>query len=279
MQLKWMLLLPVVFFWKFIPIILPNHTVQSWQNIQTGLELGLFRGPSAAGEDNFLIYVLKIDPKFFEIDLYCQSEYADKQRSLFQWAEDFNLKAVINGGMFAKNLITSVGYLKSGNHINNPGFHPKYNSILACNPLNQSVPPVAIIDRTCEDFSLFSNKYQSFLQSIRMISCQGKNVWQPQEKGWSIAALGINDSGNLLMIYCSFPLPVHDFIQILLQLPLDIRTTMYLEGGFQAGLHLSGPKNPSYSSAFPYPEMITAPEKNNQFVIPNVIGVREIRQK
>jgi len=279
MKLKWIILLPVLFYWKLFPVILPTHSVEPWQNIQTGLDLRIFTARSAAEEDNSRIYVLKIDPKFFEIDLYCQSEHTGKQRSLFQWAEDFKLKAVINGGMFAKDLITSVGYLKSGDHVNNPGFHPKYNSILACNPLNQSVPPVKIIDRTCEDFALFSNKYQTFLQSIRMINCQRKNVWQPQEKGWSIAALGIDGDGNLLMIYCGSPLPVHDFIKILLQLPLDIRTTMYLEGGIQAGLYLSDHKISSDSSSVGYPEIILAPEKNNQFVIPNVIGVREIRQK
>ena len=279
MKLKWLFLLPVLFFWKFFPALLPNHTVEPWQNIQTGLELGMFKPPSAAGEDDSRIYVLKIDPKFFEIDLYCQSEHTGKQRSLFQWAEDFKLKAVINGGMFAKDLLTSVGYLKTGDHINNPGFHPKYNSILACNPRDQSVPPVKIIDRTCEDFALLSHKYRSFLQGIRMINCQGKNVWQPQEKGWSIAALGMDGAGNLLMIYGGSPLPVHDFIKILLQLPLDIRTTMYLEGGFQAGLYLSNHKNSSDSSSIPYPEIITAPEKHDQFVIPNVIGVREVRLK
>jgi len=265
--------------WILFSAILPIRAAEPWQNIQPGLNLGIFQAPPAARQNNSRIYVLKIDPKFFKIDLYCQSEYTNKQRTLLQWADDFKLKAVINGGMFGKDLTTSVGYLKSGDHVNNPGFHPKYNSILACNPLDKTVPPFKIIDRTCEDFALFGNKYQSFLQSFRMINCQQKNVWQPQEQGWSIAALGMDGSGKLLMIYCGSPSPVHDFIEILLQLPLDIQAAMYLEGGIQAGLYLSENKNASNASPISWPEIVSAPEKNNQFVIPNVIGVREIGQK
>jgi hypothetical protein len=54
---------------------------------------------------------------------------------------------------------------------------------------------------------------------------------------------------------------------------------MYLEGGIQAGLYLSGNEDSSNNSRLTYPNIISRPEKNNQFVIPNVIGVREIVQK
>jgi hypothetical protein len=35
---------------------------------------------------------------------------------------------------------------------------------------------------------------------------------------------------------------VHDFAEVLLSLPLSIKTAMYLEGGPQASLYLSTPK-------------------------------------
>jgi hypothetical protein len=253
--------------------------VDPWRNLQPGLELGNFMTPLETTQNDFHIQILKIDPEFFEIKLYCYSEFKDKQRTLSQWAEDFQLTAVINGGMFAKDLSTSVGYLKSGNHLNNPGLHPKYNAILTCDPLSKNVPPFKIIDLTCENLALWHDQYRSFLQSYRMISCRQKNVWQPQEQGWSIAALGIDQSGNLLMIYSHLPYPVHDFIEMLLKLSLNIHAAMYLEGGIQAGLYISNSDDLLKNSKLDGPKSLPTHNGNNHFVIPNVIGVKRIKEK
>jgi hypothetical protein len=278
-KFKYTILFSGFFILTILSLVDGTVAVDPWKILQPGLNLGIFDAPLESKQGDSRIYVLKIDPQFFEINLYCYSEFKDKQRTLPQWAEDFQLKAVINGGMFAKDLSTSVGYLKSGNHLNNPGLHPKYNAILACNPLSKNVPPFKIIDRTCEDLALWHDQYQSFLQSYRMISCRQKNVWQPQEQSWSIAALGIDHSGNLLLIYSRSSYPVHDFIEMLLKLPLNIQSAMYLEGGIQSGLFLSNSKDSLNNSKISYPESESTQNGNNHFVIPNVIGVKEIKPK
>jgi hypothetical protein len=106
-----------------------------------------------------------------------------------------------------------------------------------------------------------------------MISCDRRNVWSPQPDKWSTAAVGMDDTGKVLFLFGQTPLSVHDFINILLALPLGIRNAMYLEGGPQASLHVSMKgvevdRNGSLESALDDSEAIRL-----VFQVPNVLGV------
>ena len=90
-----------------------------------------------------------------------------------------------------------------------------------------------------------------------------------------MAVLGQDKSGNILFIHCRSPYPVHDFIDILLKLPLDLYNAMYLEGGPEAsfyldhkGLHVE--RMGSYETGF------TEHDANNRYwEIPNMIGIKK----
>ena len=155
-----------------------------------------------------------------------------------EWAEKYNLLAVINAGMYQKDGYTSVGYMRNYAHINNPHIN-HYQAVLAFNPVDGGLPPVHIIDRECQDFSKLRASYQTLLQGIRMISCEGSNVWKQQAEKWSTAAVGIDKDGNALFIFGETPASVHDLINALLSLPIAIHNAMYLEGGQPAALYVA----------------------------------------
>lgn len=189
-----------------------------------------------------------------------------------EWAKKYGLVAAVNAGMYQADGISNVGYMRNFNHVNN-GHLNKYQAVLAFNPVDGSPPEVQIIDRQCQDFGSLKDKYSTLVQNIRMISCRQVNVWASQEEMWSIASLGIDTSGNVLFIFSESPYTVHDFIDILLGLPLSIHNAMYLEGGTEAALYLS---TGSFTLEKSGSGMLGAPSpagNPSTRLLPNIIGV------
>ena len=190
----------------------------------------------------------------------------------------YQMLAAVNAGMFQENGLTSVGFMKNFGHVNNPRLS-NANTILAFNPVGENLPEIQIIDRECQDFNDLRQKYQSFVQSIRMISCSQQNVWSRQDSKWSTLAVGMDTQGNILFLFSRTPLSVHDFIEILLSLPLSLKSAMYLEGGPQASLYLST----SRMTLERYGVWGGLEKNSLQFPlpVPNVIGIskKHARQK
>ena len=174
--------------------------------------------------------------------------------------------------MYQADYRSSVSLMRTKAHINNPRLS-KDMTILAFDRKDAGVPLVKIIDRQCEDFQTWKNKYGTFVQSIRMISCKGKNVWTQQPKKWSTAAIGIDNKGNVLFIHARSPFSTHDFINILQALPLDISRAMYAEGGPEAQLYIrAGGHEFEFIGSF---ESNFNNNNDNTFAwpIPNVVGI------
>ena len=87
--------------------------------------------------------------------------------------------------------------MRSENHINN-AYISKDKTIFAFDPKNEFDVPVKMIDKECNEFDIWLNKYRNHIQSIRMISCKKKNVWAPQPEKWSIAAIGMDYKNRVL---------------------------------------------------------------------------------
>ncbi len=264
-----------IFILTFFNLISAQGNKDSFANLEAGFELGIFNTPVKSENGDSRITVLKIDPRLFSIDIYCESYYKSKHRTLREWAEEFNLIAATNSGMYAEDYITSVGYLKSGKHVNNSHINSKYNCIFACRPVKKNIPPAQIIDLKNQDFNIWKSKYLSFSQSIRMISHRQLNVWQPQEEKWSIACLAMDKSGNILFIHCRSTYSVHDFINILLALPLDIYNAMYLEGGKEAGLYFSAGGIEKEIYGINESSFIIRESNESALPVPNIIGIRK----
>lgn len=242
-----------------------------WKEAEEGLLVAEFDPPHRPANPSSTVTIIKIDPGKYSFRLLCASEYGKEKLTAKEWTDRYELIGAFNAGMFQEDGLTSVGYMKNFKHFNNPRLG-KANTILAFNPIEDGVPEVQIIDRQCQDFSALKDKYQTFIQSIRMISCEGENVWAQQNSRWSTLAIGTDSAGNVLLIFSRMPYSVHDFIEILLSLPLSLKSAMYLEGGPQASLYLSTPKVSLERNG-----VWEGFEENNAFQfalpVPNVIGI------
>jgi hypothetical protein len=215
----------------------PGHA-PSWTTLEPGLDLGQFEAPQEAGVGDSIIRVLRIDPARFEFRLLNASAPGQgERRSAREWSRRNGLTAAINAGMYQQDHSTGVSLQRSRAHTNNPRVS-KDKTILAFDPLDDNMPPVQIIDRECQDFEALKDRYGTLVQNIRMISCTGKNVWTQQPSRWSTAALGFDARGRILFIHVRSPYSVHDLIENLLALPLDLKGAMYLEGGPEAQLYV-----------------------------------------
>jgi hypothetical protein len=210
----------------------------SWRTLDPGLDLAEFTSTLAAGGDG-LIHVLRIDPKRWRLRLLNASAQEDgKPRTARAWARQEGLAAAINASMYQADLKTSVSLMRAPGHVNNPRL-TRDKAILAFDTHDPSLPPVQIVDRECQDFEALAGRYGSLVQSIRMVSCTGRNVWSPQEKAWSTAAIGIDRQGRVLFIHARAPYTTHNFVEALLGLPIELQNAMYAEGGHEAQMFVS----------------------------------------
>ncbi len=265
---------------SFCLIFLLSVSVKgNWLDLEPGLELGSFNGYWNPNIEDSRIKILRIDPAYFDFKLFNTS--AQKEDVLLtskEWSQKEQLVAAINASMYRQDFKTSVSYMRTETHINNP-YLSKDKSVLAFGKTDPGVPDVLIIDRQCDSFDLWKKRYTSFVQSIRMISCQGKNVWSPQSQKWSIAAIAVDKKGNVLFIHSRSPYSTHDFINHLMALPLEIDRAMYAEGGVEAQLYIK--------SGIREYEFIGVPEEYatgfqldlKAFPIPNVIGISRKSQQ
>ncbi|ABK15948.1 phosphodiester glycosidase family protein [Syntrophobacter fumaroxidans] len=242
-----------------------------WKVLDEGLGVAEFSS-SSSDELEYRITVVRIDPRYYAFKLINASENTREKMTAREWSRQFNLIAAVNAGMYQEDGLASVGYMKNFDHVNNPRLG-RDKTVLAFNPSGPDVPEVQIIDRECQDFNSLRQKYRTFVQSIRMISCDRKNVWRQQAGRWSTVAIGTDETGKVLLLFCRSPITVHDFIEVLLTLPLSLQRAMYLEGGPQASLYLSTGK----TTLERYGSWEPALEQNSSIQIPlpvpNVIGI------
>ena len=248
-----------------------------WQRLAQGLELGIFLSPQRAEYGDSLIRILRMDPQYFELKLLNASSGKDgRPLTAKQWCRQNGLVAAINASMYQTDHKTSVSLMRTRSHVNNPRLS-KDKTILAFDRLASNVPKVRIIDRQCEEFNSWKSKYGTLVQSIRMISCKGENVWSQQPRKWSTAAIGTDHQGRILFIHVGSPYSTHDLINILRKLPLGINRAMYSEGGPQAQLYIRyGAKEYEFVGQFDLKlnDNINSPVF---WPIPNVIGISAIR--
>ncbi len=248
---------------------------QQWQQLEPGLEFGELVAPQRSETGDSIVRVLRIDPAYFEFKLLNASALPSSQAfTPKEWSQRHHLIAAINASMYQEDYLTSVSLMQTRGHVNNPRL-TRDKSILAFDRQTADVPFVKMIDRQCENFEDWKHKYRTFVQSIRMISCKGHNVWRQQPHQWSTAVIATDDSGRVLFIHVRSRYSTHDLINILQYLPLNISRAMYAEGGSEAQLYVNSQGYEKLfvgghgSSGFnPY---------SNGRVVPNVIGI--VRRK
>ncbi len=242
-----------------------------WVVLTPGLEWGSFlpREPSAAGDSR--IRVARVDPAKLEVVLFNATATEDGlPRTARDWAMREGLLAVINASMYAEDHLTSIHMMKSADHTNN-GRLGRAKAVLALGPATPGLPEAQILDRECGDFDALRAGYGTLVQSIRMLGCSRENVWEPKDQQWSHAVIGQDAQGRLLLIHSRSPWSSHDFIDLLLSLPLDLVRLQYAEGGPPAQLFVQ-----AGGATYEVVGMSRTPgdDSRRQVAIPNVIGVR-----
>lgn len=243
-----------------------------WQTLETGLELGFLVSPDAAPGGDGVVRVLRIDPGRFELRLLSASGLDGRARTARQWCADEGLVAALNASMYQGDYLTSVSLMRTRTHTNNARL-TRHRAVLAFDSLDPETPPVKIIDLECEDFGDWEDRYGSFVQSIRMLSCNGENVWAQQSRKWSTAAVGIDGDERLLFVHVRSPFSTHDLIDRLIELPLGLKALMYAEGGPEAQLYVHASDREyefvgSFENAFS-----EADDNHRAWPVPNVLGV------
>ena len=221
----------------------------AWETLSAGLELGTFAGPAASHGDR-KIHVLRIDPKRFDLRLASASAPgAGRPQSAKAWAKQAKAVAAINAGMFQPGG-KGVSMLRAPGHVSN-GRLTKDKAVLAFAPNKPGLPPVRLLDRECDDAAAILADYDGASQSVRMLSCKGKNVWAAQPKRWSAAAIGQDGEGRLLFIHVRTAYAMHELVDALLALPLGLGRLMYVEGGPLAQLYVgSGGREQSFVGSY-----------------------------
>ena len=231
------------FFLAIVWVLLISSNAYSqndpWRKVEEGLYWSEFYPSQKSLVKDSKITIVKINPKFYSFKLLCASDLGKTRMTAKDWCLKHNLISSINAGMYQEDGLRNVGYMKNFSHINNPRLSSSYKAVLAFNRTDAAVPEIQIIDLRCQAFEELKPKYQTFVQSIRMVSCQQENVWAKQDNMWSLAVLGMDKNGNGLFIFSESPYSVHDFINVLLSLPISLYNAMYLEGGAEASLYFS----------------------------------------
>jgi hypothetical protein len=220
------------YFWLFLFIAGPLMAgpSPSWQALSPGLEAGRFANPP--------ITVVRIDPARYEFRVLSAKTLGLKAGlTAPDWVKRHGVAGAINASMFRTDHLTSVGHMRDVKGTNNPSWS-KDNAVFVSQPRKAGLPPVRILDRTCEDAAGLAGQYRVAAQNIRMIDCRRRNVWAPQSRKWSTACVGTDGQGRVLLIHARAPYATHDLIDVLLGLPLGLERLMYVEGGPEASLYV-----------------------------------------
>jgi len=212
-----------------------------WQTLAPGMELRELTAarPSEVGDSK--ITVLRIDPERWDLGFFGISQTGESAgRTAKEWCQKHRLTASINAGMFDADLRTHMGYLRSGEHVNNKRVN-SYQSVAAFDPRpGKDVPPFRIFDLDAPGITMkrILKDYSSAIQNIRLVKRPGQNVWSRQRKEWSEAALGEDREGRILFIYCRSPFSMYDLNQELLKSDIGLVAAQHLEGGPEVQLYL-----------------------------------------
>ncbi len=244
-----------------------------WQQLEDGMEVATLTAKQASEVGNRKIQVVRIDPTKWEFQLLAAADHGGKARTAKQWSTEFGLVAAVNAGMFQMDGLTNVGYMKLGGKVYNPRINDD-NTFIAFGTNSPKLPSFQIIDRECQNWKSLVDQYQNVTQGIRMIDCKQANRWSQQPRKWSMVVMGMDKSGKALFIFCRSPYSVHDFINELLDLDLDLHNAMYLEGGPEASLYLQT-KDCNIDLFGSYETGFFESDANDRaWPIPNVIGIR-----
>ena len=213
-----------------------------WSTLRQGLMLGLAVLPESVSKGNNAVFVvLRIDPAAHDFSLHMASE-AGKPQSLGEWSSQRDLLAGINASMYLPDRSTSVGYMHSKEHVNNPAIGGKLGAFFVADPKKQGIPRAWIIEHDTPHWREKLDDYNIVVQNYRIISGKGKFLWPAGGSLHSIAAVARDAKGRMLFLLSQEPVTTDRFAACLQHFDLGLSTVMYVEGGAEAGIFVRADK-------------------------------------
>jgi Phosphodiester glycosidase len=251
----------------------PDAGTPNWERLADGVELAtLVLDPRPSFSDG-LLHAVRIDPEKAELRFGLASQEHGPGKTAAAWAAQKGFIVTINAGMFQTDHASNVGRLVDGAHANNGRWHPDYKSVLAFGPKKKGIPAAVFLDLDAPGAKESAQDYQSQVQNLRLLKGGATNVWKPNGRKWSEAAVGLDTQGRVLFLFSRSPMEMHAWNERLKQLPLGLTRAMHVEGGPEASLSIRAPGKKldlcgSYESFFRDDDGNT-----EQWALPNVLGV------
>lgn len=248
-----------------------------WKNLLDGLDYTELTTPEKSVVNDSKLSILRIDISKFEFRFLTASEHGRKMRTAPEWANEFDMNLVVNAGMYAYNKTHSnKGYMKNFNHLNNPHKSDYYNAMMAMHPKESGKQAFEIFDITYHRWDSIQPLYHSFCQGMRMISSrrEAMEFSKRPDQSCSMIVAATDEAGLLYIVFTRSPYTHRTIIGYLLDLPLNLRTSVYLEGGPEASLYIQTSDTiiAKYGS---YVSNTCNNDNNDHFwKIPNVIALR-----
>lgn len=241
----------------------PAYADVAWRALGPGLEHATGRIASTIGDRR--LDVVRIDPALNRFVLLLAGAMGVAPRTARQWADERGLVAATNAGMFRTDRLP-VGFAKVDGRVVQPAMSADRSVFVF------GADSARLLDTSCDVFE--AGAHENALQSIRMVSCQGRNVWSQQPRMWSTACVAQDGDGKILFLHARSPLSVHDFVDAVRALPLGIARAMYMEGGPEATLVARGTGGEVIERFGSYETGFNENDDNDRaWPLPNILGV------
>ena len=260
-----------------LALLLAAAPVFDWKPISPGAEYRTFVFEPKS-ESSGVVHVVRIDLGKAQLAFGLRSKAGGEARTTAQWAKEQRLSVAINAGMFATDHSSNVGRLVDGDHVNQAAFN-HYQSVLVFGPKKPGLPRAQLVDLDEPGAKELIAQYGSAAQNLRLIKSPGLNQWKKNDRAWSEAAIAEDKQGRLLFLFSREGHEMAKWNEWVLALPLQVVKAMHVEGGPEASLsvHCGGV---DLDLAGSYETGFNPNEKNqDQWDLPNVVGVREAPQR
>lgn len=251
----------------------PDAGAVRWELLAEGVDYATFvLDPRPAFADGKL-HVVRIDPERAELRFGLASKEGGRGKTAGAWAEQHGFVATINAGMFQTDHKSNVGRLVDLAHTNNPRWHPEYQSVLAFGPKKKGIPAAVFLDLDVPESKEKVADYAAAVQNLRLLKGGATNVWKPNGRKWSEAAVGLDQQGRVLFLFSRSPMEMHAWNERVKALPLELTRAMHVEGGPEASLSLRA-RGKKLDLCGSYESFFKDDDGNTeQWPLPNVIGV------
>lgn len=251
---------------------------KEWTSLTKGMEFKEIYAPLKSQVGDSKLSILRIEPEFFEFDVYSATKYNSIPKTIPDWAKDFGLIVAFNAGMFSQeNPLQSRAYLKSGGHINNGELLKNFNLVLALSPkASAKRSNIEVLDLTCDNWEEEKNNFSSFAQGLRMIDCNSNpTYWQKKKQSCSMLVAAEDEKGRFYLIFTRSPYSQNQMIDFILQMPERIHNVIYLEGGPETSLFIHVNEHHIERIGSWVSDTWESDTNSHFWELPNIIGIRK----